>query len=492
MTLTRIVLTGLLAAATALAQTQLRVDFGAKLQVWDGFGVNYVEVPQTRDYKNNPQEYGGFSKLSEAQRQEIMDLFFGDDGLRPGVVKMFLDPWHEGATGDGNDNADPNVLDHSRFDHETTTKWMRYFVREGLKRTRARGGDLEIITTLYGPPAWMTKQKFMRGRDIDPAMRGELAEYLAAWLKYLRETEKFPVKYVSLHNEGEDSNRWPIDGESAGDPTHDYNAWWTPRQVVEFFKILRPMLNRHGLQAVGITPGEPTNWDRFFFWGYGPAIAEDPEALKILGLITSHGFTGGRDYWYSTHNPRGVQQLRMLRPELKAWTTSMTWGRMDIGLVEDLAGQVYGVGVNAAIPWAAVQTSDWVGGDPNPGTAVRVIESCKCYQVLPGYWFYKQVSRAGQPGMAVAPVYSSHGSVKLIGFSANGTKHPDAFVVTNNTWAPITARIAVPGTKARAFAGFRTEMTMKEKYAAIGDVAVRNSAIDYVLPPKSATTFFAR
>ena len=29
------------------------------------------------------------------------------------------------------------------FDHETTTKWMRYFVTEGLKRTKAQGGGLE-------------------------------------------------------------------------------------------------------------------------------------------------------------------------------------------------------------------------------------------------------------------------------------------------------------------------------------------------------------
>ena len=40
----------------------------------------------------------------------------------------------------------------SKFDHKTTTEWMRYFVREGLDRTRARGADLQIITTLYGPP----------------------------------------------------------------------------------------------------------------------------------------------------------------------------------------------------------------------------------------------------------------------------------------------------------------------------------------------------
>jgi hypothetical protein len=41
------------------------VDFTKKLRTWDGFGVNYVEVAQTRGYGTNPQEYGGFGTLSE-------------------------------------------------------------------------------------------------------------------------------------------------------------------------------------------------------------------------------------------------------------------------------------------------------------------------------------------------------------------------------------------------------------------------------------------
>ena len=46
-----------------------RVDFSKTIREWDGFGVNYVEVAQTRDYDGDPQEYGGFSILTEAQRQ---------------------------------------------------------------------------------------------------------------------------------------------------------------------------------------------------------------------------------------------------------------------------------------------------------------------------------------------------------------------------------------------------------------------------------------
>jgi len=143
------------AQAQDFQAVRAEVDFSKKLRDWDGFGVNYVEVAQSLDYSKDPQEYGGFSLLSKKEQQKIIDMVFSEDGLKPAIVKMFLDPWHQKEPG-------------GKFDHETTTEWMRYFVREGLKKTRARGDDLTIITTLYGPPPWATRQKFLRGRDLDP------------------------------------------------------------------------------------------------------------------------------------------------------------------------------------------------------------------------------------------------------------------------------------------------------------------------------------
>ncbi len=475
------------------------IDFSRTLQDWDGFGFNYVEVSQTRDYRQQPQEYGGFSALSEQKRQEILELIFGANGLQVGTLKMFLDPFHEGLTKAGNDNNDPNVIDQARFDHATTTKWLRYFAKEGLKRTRARGGDLQIVTTLYGPPAWATKQKFIRGRDLDPAEKYEVAEYMIAWAKYLRETEGLPVKYITLHNEGEDFSRWPVDGKSAGLANHDYNLYWPPWQVVDFLKVMRQMLDRQGLREVGVTPGETTNWYRFAQWHYANAIAADPEALKSLGLITSHGFTGEGE-WFSDWRSNGLDVLRAQRPELHAWTTSMTWGKMDVKFADDLRQQVYTAKVNAAIPWAGIQTDKWVGGDPNPGAAIRVQEECGCYTVLPGYYYYQPIARAGQPGMKVAAVAAPDALIRALAFASNGTKHPDAFVILNTDTdnRPAVAHdaqavtINVKGSSATVFAAYRTSGNGREKYAALGDFTVRDGVISYAAPINSVTVFFAQ
>jgi len=466
------------------------VHFDQKLQDWDGFGVNYVEVTSTRDYKKMPQEYGGFSTLSEKQRQEIVDLIFGPDGLKPGTVKMFLDPFQEGMT----------EAEKGKFDHETTTKWMRYFVREGLKITRARGGDLQILTCLYGPPAWATKQKFMRGRDLDPKQKEDLAQYMIAWVKYLRDHEKFPVKYISLNNEGDGFNRWPADGSTGGDISHDYNLWWPPTQIVDFLRFMRPMMDQQGLQDVGLTPGETSKWDFFSNW-YAYHIYSDPVAMKNLGLISSHDFASplGPN---SADSSLGVDLLRLVRPDLHAWTTStpLAMGGFNNNFIERVRLNIYNVKVNSFIPWSIVQSRDWVGepgGYMHVGTGIWV-DRKGGYTVDPDYYLYKQVTRAGQPGMAVAAVSSSDPNIGVIAFARNGTQNPDALVVNNLAeprggavmdWREVAIRIT--GTPAQTFDAYVTGY-YKMSYEPLGPVSVVNGVLKCSVPNRSVITFIAR
>jgi len=74
--------------------------------------------------------------------------------------------------------------------------------------------------------------------------------------------------------------------------------------------------------------------------------------------------------------------------------------------VDTIRGHIYGTRGNGYIPWAVIQRhSQWVGGDPNPGTAF-LIDDARDFQIRPGYYLYKQVTRAGQAGMVVASVSS--------------------------------------------------------------------------------------
>ena len=75
-----------------------------------------------------------------------------------------------------NDNGDPYSIDPYGFDHQSSTRWIRYFGKRGLEVTRERGGDLTFIAALHSPPGWMTRQKIVQGRDLDPEMKRIISE----------------------------------------------------------------------------------------------------------------------------------------------------------------------------------------------------------------------------------------------------------------------------------------------------------------------------
>jgi len=121
---------------------------------------------------------------------------------------------------------------------------------------------------------------------------------------------------------------------------------------------------------------------------------------------------------------------RLSDPASRKFETFSYLPAMDADNIKEMHGNIYTAKVNGIVPWACIQRpAKWVGGDPNPGTAFRVQEDGS-FEVLRGYYFYKQVSRAGQPGTAVAWTMAMDSETCLIGFAKNGSKHPDAFVRT--------------------------------------------------------------
>ena len=464
------------------------VDFSKKVREWDGFGVNYVETCQTRDYSNDAQDYGGFSILAEEKRQQILDMIFGEEGLKPGIVKMFLDPFHQKET--DQNKAFLSDINLALYDHTSTTRWMRYFVQGGLERSRKDSRDLQILATLYGPPGWMTKQRIVRGRDLDPRFKTELAKYMVSWVKYLQHIEKLPVKYLSLHNEGEDIFRWAEDGcDLKRKNGHDYNLYWPAEQVVEFIKIVKDVLDANSMQHIGVTPGELYSWYKLADWGYSYAIADDEEALNKLGLVTCHGFIkSGYHAWSADARSVGIDILRELRPDLHSWTTSISWADMDAKFLEDLRRNIYGIKVNGIIPWACIQwQGKWKNGDPNSGTAFRVYDDGS-FSVEPGYYWYKQVCNAGQPGMGVARAFCNDAVIGMMAFSSNGTGNRDAFVVINTSEEDKEVYINVQGIQGQSFEAYRTSSA--EMYQYLGEIQCINGHIQYTAPGNSAATFY--
>jgi hypothetical protein len=448
------------------------VDFSKKLRAWDGFGINYVAAAQTRDWKTWPQDYGSFELLGEDDRQEIMELLFGEQGLQPTIGKMFIDSLQAGVSKPRSIDPDPLVLQPELYDHETTTKWMRYFWREGLKRIRARGEEPELVATLYGPAPWMTLQKRMRGRDLDQNEKYEAAKYMISFAKHMIEKENIPIRYLSLHNEGgvEEMRRWPDDGGDGPDyQRHDYNGIWPVSQVVDFIRFMRKMLDAQGLQNVGLGNGECTRLEGTA--KYTATIAQDDEALANYALVTSHGF-GGDDAAFTS---RHLDPVRAKRPDFKGWVTSASWGKMDITFLTTIHRHIYTSKINGYIPWAVVQRhSQWTGGDPNPGTAILIDDDGK-WSVQRGYYLFKHYCPVGRAGMAVAQASSDDESLMISAFSGAGTRYPDAAVVLNAGTEEQKVQLSLRGSGSEKFSQVVTDE--RRNYVPLEDVSGNSPTI---------------
>jgi hypothetical protein len=188
----------------------------------------------------------------------------------------------------------------------------------------------------------------------------------------------------------------------------------------------------------------------------------------------------------------GTELIRSKRPELHAWVTSTSWSKMDTKNIKEMHDNIYSARVNGIIPWACIQRPvQWVGGDPNPGSAFTVNEDGS-YVVRRGYYFYKQITRPGQPGTIICRTLSNDTEIPVIAFGRGVSKSSDAFVVTNmNSGKEKEVLVKITGTNARKFRAFRTTEDEKEKYSEIGLFTSENGELFYEAPAGSVTTFFA-
>ncbi|MCW4020471.1 MAG: hypothetical protein NWF14_04495, partial [Candidatus Bathyarchaeota archaeon] len=221
-------------------------------------------------------------------------------------------------------------------------------------------------------------------------------------------------------------------------------------------------------------------------------------AMKNLGLITSHGFGP----YAGDMTSLGNDILRAKNPGLHSWVTSMAWGNkegQELDFINQIRLHIYEAKVNGIIPWTIIQCpSQRIGWGGNTGTGFMVDEKGN-FIVKPNYYFFKQVCRAGQPGMAVARAISKDSQLCLIAFSGNGTGNPDAFVLVNLSERPKMLDVKISGSLSKSFNAYRTCFsffqrfgTSAEKYASLGDFNASNGTIAYIARPRSVTTFFAK
>jgi hypothetical protein len=155
---------------------------------------------------------------------------------------------------------------------------------------------------------------------------------------------------------------------------------------------------------------------------------------------------------------------------------------------------IYECKANGLIPWALISGDrEWLGsdGEYKDGSMDKAfsIHRDGSLTVNEHYYYYKQVTRAGQPGMQVAEVINFDPGLGVIAFKAGSAEQQDAFVLVNKTEKAKNVNIRVHGATDK-FTAFRT--MARENYREIGTFFADDGLISYACPPRSVSTFFSQ
>ena len=434
---------------------RVHVDFSRKLRDWDGFGICFTDKAVV-----DPEEY---FPLKEHHQRFLREIF-GQDGLRMGIVKMFIDPFRLNYCQQDSDEDRIVEIDEYRF-YDLPLFHVQVALY-ALEVVRNWGGDLKIILSGLCPPAWMTRQKELSGRDLDPVNRIHYSRYLVAWARFLSVAEEIPVHCLSLHSRGELWQLW----DSSGIPQYSntgMNLYWSPEMVVDFLKLIRRQLDHNGLEHIGLSPGDTKNWGNFYDWGYADLILEDPLALNAVSLLTSNANLYGNSNDFCS---AGIDLIHERRPDLHAWVTVDELRKIGPGSIGDLYKLIYRTKVNAVIFSTAIGSKD---------------NSFAHYKDLS---FLKPICKAGQPGMGVCQVGCNGSDISIIGFSGNSTLNTDSFVLINNDKLDWSVPVEIRGSASAKFSVYRTSAS--ENFLRLSDVTVKEGKIHYLAPAKSVSGFY--
>jgi len=256
----------------------------------------------------------------------------------------------------------------------------------------------------------------------------------------------------------------------------DYNIAWKTEEMVDMMRRMRA-----ALPGVGFTPTEPTGWDGA---NYFPFVRQRVLA-DALGIMAAHSF-GRSDQW----GPDFVQKVREKKPRIPVWCTSHDWKKGGVDFFNHTHTQIDQVGVNGIITWQVSKNlREWRPAPKNPHAAIMQQKDGGLALAAP-YFFLKQMSRAGQPGMRVVSTASTDARVRAMAFARNGTPYPDAFILANGSDAEITCRVAPSGTSAKSWEVRRTSEAGEHWQPQ--PEASASALNSWMLPPRSVTTFFAR
>ena len=228
-----------------------------------------------------------YSLLSPEQKQELMRMYFGPDGMNYCFVRISIDSCDFSLS---HYEADGFACDETleRFSFARVEQYILPMLRDA---ERAHGEKLEIMLSPGSPPAYTkTNGDRNHGGKLKPCYEGRWAEYICRYILEFRR-RGFHVRMLTLQNEPKAVQNWD-------------SCVYTAREEQQFLRnAIWPALVRHGLENIGIYIWDH-NKERALEWA-GTIL--DPQTAPMVAGVAFH--------WYSGDHFEALRILREQFPE---------------------------------------------------------------------------------------------------------------------------------------------------------------------------------
>ena len=328
-----------------------------------------------------------FSRLSEEQQNQMLDMYFSDDKMGYERVRIHMDSCDFSTR---MYEADPDKDDKNleKFSFADTERYILPLLDAAQEKA---GKKLKIMLSAWSPPAYMkTNGARKKGGSLKPEYRERWAEYVCRYVEEFRK-RGYEVERMSVQNEPKAVQEWD-------------SCIYTAQEEKEFLRdYLVPAMKRHGFNDVEL-----------FIWDHNKERLYE-RAREILDDTTDGLIAGLAFHWYSGDHFEALDLVKQHWPDKKLILSEscLEFGKYDRNsqgenaerLAHDMIGNLNG-GMCSFYDWNILLNSE--GGPNHTGNFCDApylfdeksgkLQERKCLQY---YWHFAHFIRPGAVRLAV-------------------------------------------------------------------------------------------
>ncbi|MFB3894344.1 MAG: hypothetical protein ACE15C_20260 [Phycisphaerae bacterium] len=337
---------------------------------------------------------GGYLKVPDRLRDQLLDFLVDEIGL----TRLRWEPPRHEWEYPFNDNDDPNKFNWDAYKADRADFAAKNWFVPFKQRVEARGGKFN----LYVSPSFFQGGSSGLAPDWMMEKPEEYAEWVSAFLTYIKKTYQIEADYYCICNEAGNGNAF------------------TPQVVARMIKAVGPRLAADGFKTKIEFP-ECVNPAQA--WDYINKTKDDAEMWKYVGVVTYHLYgplkqrPAIRDFAFAKGLPTG--QTEFMGTTIHDLFDDLTEGGVSYWEHYGLAG-----------PW---------GGN---GTYLHTELVGTCFGCYVETWNFRQVMHYVRPGAVRVEAASNDAGVRSLAFVKDGKT---TVVLLSGKWRKAKGNVLVKG-----------------------------------------------